>query len=115
MSLWEYDHVECREIVDVPPWIDQDITCYDVASIIQGGCASGAYMPAVTYYQANKTMSEYGDDVTEYIDSAYGEIPQIKSSESWSSYNCTLLSWAVELWAMSVEEELLDALEDNDD
>ena len=35
--------------IDVPGWIDQDITPADVAAIVQGGCASGAYMPAVTY------------------------------------------------------------------
>ena len=51
----------------VPLWIDSDITWQTIASIHQGGCASGAYMPAVTYWQAIQTMSQHGDDVLEYI------------------------------------------------
>jgi len=33
-----------------PAWIVNELTPYDLAAINQGGCASGAYMPAVTYY-----------------------------------------------------------------
>ena len=49
--------------IEVPGWIDQDISPQNIAAIVQGGCASGAYMPAVTYHQALETMSEYGDDI----------------------------------------------------
>jgi hypothetical protein len=41
----------------VPDWVQSDISPYDVAAIVQGGCASGAYMPAVTYYTARNTMN----------------------------------------------------------
>jgi len=58
--------------IDVPRWIDQDISPNDVIAITQGGCASGAYMPAVTYHQAIATMSECGDDVLQYIQDNYG-------------------------------------------
>ena len=34
--------------IEVPGWIEQDISPQDVAAIVQGGCESGAYMPAVT-------------------------------------------------------------------
>ena len=35
--------------IDTPRWIDKDISPADIAAIIQGGCASGAYMPAVIF------------------------------------------------------------------
>ena len=35
--------------IEIPRWIEQDISPQDVAAIVQGGCESGAYMPAVTY------------------------------------------------------------------
>ena len=69
-NLWEHedpitDLDECD--VKVPRWIEQDISPSDVAAIVQGGCASGAYMPAVTYYDATQTMNEHGDDILQYI------------------------------------------------
>lgn len=92
--------------IDVPKWIEQDITTNDVESINQGGCASGAYMPAVTYHSALKTMSECGDDVLEYIENAMGELPSPPQGSSWSGIAVHYLSMAVELWASSVETEL---------
>lgn len=100
------DLLEC----EVPAWIDQDISPYDIAAIYQGGCASGAYMPAVTYYQATQTMAEHGDDVLDYIQNATGELPKPSDCESWSGMACFYLSYAVELWAGSVMQEL-EALE----
>jgi hypothetical protein len=50
-----------------PEWITQALSPYDIAAINQGGCASGAYMPAVTYHAAALTMSDHGDDVLQYI------------------------------------------------
>lgn len=92
--------------IDIPDWIDQDLTTDDITAINQGGCASGAYMPAVTYYTARKTMSDHGDDVLEYIESALGEVPGPKQGESWSGIAVHYLSLAVELWASSVETAL---------
>ena len=114
MSLWDYDGVCVSEHIEVPPWIEQDITLYDIAAIVQGGCASGAYMPAVTYYDAAKTMYDYGDTVLEFIEDALGEIPQI-GQNSWDGYACTLLSYAVELFAHGIEDELLELIEDDED
>jgi hypothetical protein len=82
-----------------PDWITQELDLADIQAIQQGGCASGAYMPAVTYYQANKTMAEYGDDVLGYIESELGELPQPDKGESWSGLAVFYLSCAVELWA----------------
>lgn len=109
MDLWNTE-TPISEIpgldIHVPAWINYGISPSDVAAIIQGGCASGAYMPAVTYYEAAKTMAEYGDRVLEFIEDNLGELPQPQRGESWSGMACFYLSCAVELWASSVESEL---------
>ena len=110
-TLWNFDE-EIADLVDVPAFIEQDITATGVASIIQGGCASGAYMPAVTYYDAKQTMAEHGDDVLQYIEDRYGETPQPPEGESWAGIACFYMSVAVELWASGVEDELTTAIEE---
>jgi len=92
--------------LDVPRWIEQDIDVNDVRAIIQGGCASGAYMPAVTYYQALKTMSEYGDEVLETLEGL--ELDSNFLGLSWSGMACYILSAAVEQWACAIEDELAE-------
>ncbi len=107
-EIWEDENPVTSHDIDVPAWIEQDITGDQVAAICQGGCASGAYMPAVTYFDALKTMSEHGDAVLDYLDAAYGEIPAIPNYESWSGIAVFFLSTAVELWASTAESELED-------
>ena len=101
----------------VPAWIEQDITPYDVAAICQGGCASGAYMPAVTYSDAVDVMAKHGDDVLQYIEEIYGELPQPPRGReraydsvesSWSQMAVFYLSIAVELWASMAHDTLED-------
>lgn len=91
----------------VPDWIDQDITIGELQSIQQGGCASGAYMPAVTYHIANDTMAKHGDDVLEYIanygDDSFMKIPE---GSSWSGIAVHFLSVGVEMWASCTLSEL---------
>ena len=112
-NLWEHEEPVTSLDIDVPAWIDQDISPCDVAAIIQGGCASGAYMPAVTSYKANQTMTDHGDDVLQYIENQLGEIDNPNMNNmSWSGLACYFLSMAVELWAQSIESELETALED---
>ena len=97
---------ECNDLgIDVPAWIDQDVELIDVQTIQQGGCASGAYMPAVAYYQAMETMHEHGDDVLDYIQDTLGELPALPDDVSWSGIAVHYLSYAVELWAGSIELE----------
>lgn len=93
--------------INIPSWIDQDIDSATVDAIVQGGCDSGAYMPACTYWQAKDTMSEHGDEVLQYIEDALGQLPDV-SGESWSGMACKYLSCAVELWAASVQDEIND-------
>lgn len=109
-DLWGHGD-KVSEYIDVPEWVDGDIAVYDVAAIIQGGCASGAYMPAVTYHTASETMGRYGDDVLDYITEVTGELPPPCESESWSGMACHYLSAAVELWTSSIEETLSDAID----
>ena len=91
---------------EIPAWIEQDINVMTIASICNGGCASGSYMPAVWYDDALRTMSEHGDDVLQYIDDVLGELPAIPKGESWAGMACFFLSYAVELWAGSVMAQL---------
>ena len=110
--LWDHEGPVADLIEgDVPAWIDQDITPCDLAAICQGGCASGAYMPAVTYRAAVVTMSEHGDDVLQFIEDVCGELPRVPKGESWSGIAVYFLSTAVELWASWIESELVDAIE----
>lgn len=97
--------------IEVPAWIEQDINCSQVAAIIQGGCDSGAYMPAVTYHQAADTMNEHGDDVLDYIESQGGEL-SLPDSPSWSGIAVHFLSTAVEFWASRIDDELSTAIEE---
>ena len=110
--LWNNDEPVTERGIDVPAWIDQDITPYDIAAIVQGGCASGAYMPAVTYHTARETMNEHGDDVLSCIEDMYGKSPEPPAGTSWSGIAVHYLSMAVELWAMGVEGDIAEALEE---
>jgi hypothetical protein len=102
---------EIQEAIDEskPAWVTGDIDADDIRAINYGGCSSGAYMPAVTYYQARETMSEHGDDVLQYLQDQYGELPQPRDDESWSGIAVHYLSCAVECWAASLEEVVSDA------
>lgn len=115
--------------VDWPEWLDKDHFTYlgdfeddelhqeyvwgsSIRDICRGGCASGSYMPAVTYYDALRTMAEHGDEVLSYIWEQLGEHPwpaDDVSSFSWSGMACHYLSLAVELWASGIEAELDEA------
>lgn len=115
-NLWNYvaPVSSYSDDISVPAWIDQDISPSDVAAIMQGGCASGAYMPAVTYWRAAKTMAEHGDDVLQYVQDTLGELPHPPDDISWSGLACHYLSAAVELWASGIEDELSTAIDDKE-
>lgn len=117
-NLWDHEEPVTDFGIDVPAWIDQDIDPATVAAIIRGGCASGAYMPAVTYYQAAETMHKHGDDVLQWLEDM--GVTEIMDAEkmlegSWSMAAVYVLSAAVDEWAQSVEEELSDALDEADE
>jgi len=111
-NLWDCEETVESFDIDVPVWIEQDISANDIAAINQGGCASGAYMPAVTYHTAAQIMANHGDDVLQYIEDSLGELPTIPKGESWSGIAVFFLSYAVELWASSIESELEQAIDE---
>lgn len=108
-QIKQLEHENLRSIVerlqDQPEWLLElggiDSFC-TVQAVNQGGCASGAYMPAVTYWEASKLMSEWGDEVVEYIGWEIVDMPPI-GGDSWGSYCCTLVSCAIELWCGQFE------------
>lgn len=99
--------------VEVPRWIDQDISPSTIQAVLQDGCASGAYMAAMWYAEAIKTMGQYGDEVVaflaEHIDS---DIHHIKVArplmpfDSWGEISCYYLSSAVEVWCSGAAIDL---------
>ena len=94
--------------VIIPAWIDQDITAATIAAIYQGGCDSGAYMPAATYHRALVTMNAHGDAVLDYMrEDGFGDLPPVPNGMSWDGIACFYVSTAVDLWA----SEMLSALE----
>jgi hypothetical protein len=106
--------------IEIPEWIDKDYVSKEeletqdedticlLKEIATNGCASGVYMPAVTYHTAIKTMNKHGDTVFEYLKESQGEIPEPPEDArtSWSHMACYYLSMAVELWSMSTLDEL---------
>lgn len=113
-ALWEFDK-PAKQHTHVPAWIDQEITGATIAAICQGGCDSGAYMPAVTYHEALETMSEHGDDVLAYIEDFRDVALTHPKGISWSGMACFYLSFAVEIWAHGAADELVEALEEGSD
>ncbi len=111
VDFWKYnDPISTyTDAIEIPDWII-DPTPADIEALLVGGCSSGAYMPAVTYWQASKTMAEHGDEVLTFIED-YGDLPEIPRGESWSGIAVLFLSHAVELWSSVVADELRDALE----
>lgn len=121
LTLNELIDMEFEEDFDPeqPDWIEdpEEMSIYDIDAIMTGGCASGSYMPAVTYHTALETMADHGDDVLSYIHDQMGELPKPSDSESWSGMASHYLSLAVELWASSVAAQIsaLEPVEDEDE
>lgn len=113
--LYANEDREASDFVDVPRWIEQDIDAGTIAAIIQGGCDSGSYMPAVTYHTALRTMNERGEEVLEYLDYVYGEVPNIPDGIGWAGLACYFLSAAVEVWAYTVADEIAECLLEEDE
>jgi hypothetical protein len=108
-QIWNCDTTVAGLLgIIIPEWIDQNIDASTIASIVEGGCSSGAYMPAVTHHMALRTMSDHGDDVLQYIDDAMGELPAYRNDTSWSVLACLYLSCAVEIWASDIYDRLFD-------
>ena len=100
---------------DTPSFVESGLERYDIEAIQHGGCASGAYMPAVTYCKASETMHQHGDEVLEFIESHMGELPRPPDGESWRGIAVFYLSYAVELWALGFDlDNITDEGEEED-
>lgn len=110
MIIYNEDKSESIAI-EIPAWIEADSvpheTLEELASWVRdlsyGGCASGVYMPAVTYATARQTMNDHGDDILEYIEDRLDSIPNLRGA-SWSGLCCHFVCVAVELWAWTVAD-----------
>jgi hypothetical protein len=101
VAILERDDAPVNNIVETPRWVTDDVSIRGLRAIVQGGCA-------VTCHTALQTMSEHGDDVFDYLDEAYGEVPRPDDdvADSWSRMARYYLSDAVELWAFRALTEL---------
>ena len=85
--------------IEVPRWIDKDITGYQVIEVTRHGCASGAYMPAVTYHTALHTLSEEFPWMENYLEQCgWDELAIDVMKHGWAHTAVQVLSIAVECW-----------------
>jgi|TARA_R100000808_G_scaffold16589_1_gene37393 hypothetical protein len=93
--------------MNIPEWIEQDISPYTIGKIIDDGCRNGAYEPANTYWIAKQVMHDHGDDVLKFIyarldDMPEGNVPEMHAA--WGAICCWFLRTAVELWCLENEQ-----------
>lgn len=87
----------------------------DVAELIaiyEGGCASGAYMPAVTYYTAKKCLFECEGTLADQLD-GYGAIEWDHENEELGGFAVKICSIAVENY-VSQFSDLIEVLQQTD-
>lgn len=113
--------------IDVPRWIDRSYICDDDAETLASflsdlsvhGCASGMYMPAVTYYEAERAMHEHADErggILDYLDDAGLNLSElVRDQESWAGLAVACVSQAVELWADWALADLRRAWDEDED
>jgi len=84
----------------------------ELVAIYEGGCASGAYMPAVTYHIALSCMNECATSVEDMLEDSYqSEITFDFSSGGWVNLASDMCSRAVEAY-VSQFSDIIDVLQD---
>lgn len=76
----------------------------EIRNIADMGCASNAHA-SCWYADANKFMSEYGDEVVEFIEGHDIEI-KLEAGESWHQFASKVLQTAVELYCNDICSKL---------
>lgn len=90
---WQYAE-QPSFVVDVQP-----LSGTDIAAVIQGGCASGAWMPAVTYNRAAEILRDHEGEVFVLLEDAGIDPATLPgASRSYRQFGCDLVSAAVEVW-----------------
>lgn len=98
-----------------PAWCGDIDTWEEVQAIQRGGCASGAYMPAVTYRTAVERMTEHDSAVMNYLDDMGVDLGSVNEHPSFAAIAVRLLSTAVECWADSLDlEDMVSEIEGAD-
>ena len=109
MRLYSVDRPVSDYGIEPPGWISEPISTHGVAVIIEWGCASGTYPPAVSYTQALETMRRYGDEIFEFIRNNQWEVPRFEIL-SWKAGAVKIVSTAVEMWCDNVAGELAERI-----
>jgi hypothetical protein len=117
LELYDYLETTLKDLkVDYPEWIDdKTFNTYQVGGIIEGGCSSGAFMPAVYYTNALKVMNKHGNDVFDYLTTWLDKLPRPPKDQSWSGLASFYLCFAIDHWAHNHELEILNALKEHYD
>ena len=95
-----------EKVNDQPDFIESMGAVEDVAELIaiyEGGCHSGAYMPAVTYFTAKKTFIEFEGVLCDYVD-GYGLALDLDKGDCFSNFCAKVCSAAVESWVNSFSD-----------
>ena len=95
--------------IEPPGWISETISTLDIGTIIEGGCQSGTYPPAVEYRQALETMNVYGDEIFEFLKDNQWELPCFEIL-SWKAGAVKIVSVAIETWCGNVADELAERI-----
>ena len=95
--------------IEPPGWISEPISTLDVAAILEGGCQSGTYPPAVEYRQALETMNVYGDEIIGFLCNNMWEVPRFEVT-SWPRAAVKILSTGIEMWCWTVADELAERM-----
>lgn len=106
--------VDLRDFLDTmnnqPQWLvsmDAIDTIGEIQAVLQGGCESGAYMPACTYHTALATMNEHSNEIFDFIQEQIGELPQVPDRyQHWAGMASFYCIVAVEAWCQQFSNEL---------
>ena len=107
--LYSIDRPTSELGIEPPGWISETISTLDVGGIVEVGCGSGTYPPAVNHAQALETMNAYGDEIFEFIKDNQWEVPHFVIV-SWKAGAVEIVSTAVEMWCNNVADELAERI-----
>ena len=99
-----YDIDHFREEIESQPSFIVEMGAIDSLSdmhaIQQGGCESGAYVPAVTYYTAKKILLEHENEILELINLLHytDEMTFDMQNETIGQFAVKIVSLAVDVW-----------------
>ena len=107
-----YDIDEFREMIANQPDFIKKMgaidSISDLQAIEQGGCESGAYMPAVTYYTAKNIMVEYHSEIENIVSDVVDHFMFNPAIDGFDGFCVEIVSIAVECWVSRFNLEGVD-------